>query len=123
MSDNVELITRIEGAISLAFEGQGEAWSDKLSGSRLAYVATRAIEGLVMAALAQSERDLTAYKKAKSENDERFLTRALDAEQKIIEQETEIRRLRDLSDRAIEWLDRAAICLRPLSEPLKEGAP
>ena len=58
MTDNAELIDRIEGAISLAFEGQGEAWSDKLSGGRLAYVATRAIEGLVTTALAQSESDL-----------------------------------------------------------------
>ncbi|MDF2506309.1 MAG: hypothetical protein K0Q52_168 [Microbacterium sp.] len=35
---------RIEGAIRLAFEGEGEAWSDKLSGDRLAAVARRAIE-------------------------------------------------------------------------------
>lgn len=35
---------RIENAIRLAFEGQGEAWSDRLSGDRLARVARDAIE-------------------------------------------------------------------------------
>lgn len=37
-------LDRIESAISLAFEGEGEAWSDKLSGDRLARVARDAIE-------------------------------------------------------------------------------
>lgn len=39
-----ELLDQIETAIALEFEGQGEAWSDKLSGDRLARVARDAIE-------------------------------------------------------------------------------
>lgn len=39
-----ELLDRLESAISLAFEGQGEAWSDVLSGDRLARVARDALE-------------------------------------------------------------------------------
>lgn len=39
-----ELLDRAESAIALAFEGEGEAWSDVLSGDRLAAVARRALE-------------------------------------------------------------------------------
>lgn len=39
-----ELLDRLEAAIALAFEGEGEAWSDALSGDRLAASARRAIE-------------------------------------------------------------------------------
>lgn len=45
-------------------------------------------------ALAQSERDLAAYRKAKAENDELFLNRALVAEEKLAEQGTTIEELR-----------------------------
>lgn len=48
----------------------------------------RAIEELITTTLAQTERELSAYKKAKAENDDRFLIRALDAEQKLSEQVT-----------------------------------
>lgn len=40
-------VDQARAAIALAFEGQGEAWSDELSGDRLAEVATRAIEHLL----------------------------------------------------------------------------
>jgi hypothetical protein len=48
-TDREALLDRIETAIGLAFEGEGEAWSDKLSGDRLAAVAARAIEPVLAA--------------------------------------------------------------------------
>lgn len=39
-----DLLDRLESAIALAFEGEGEAWSDVLSGDRLARVARDAVE-------------------------------------------------------------------------------
>ena len=52
MSDGVPVsatdnaLDRIETAISLAFEGEAEAWSDRLSGDRLAHSARRAVEDI-----------------------------------------------------------------------------
>jgi len=42
-----DALNRIEDAIAFAFEGEGEAWSDRLSGGRLANIAARAIEPIV----------------------------------------------------------------------------
>ena len=44
---------RIEQAIALEFEGQGEAWSDRLSGDRLARYARRAVEPITDALVAE----------------------------------------------------------------------
>lgn len=46
---------RAEKAIALAFEGQGEAWSDRLSGDRLARVARDAIEPVLRSLLDSGE--------------------------------------------------------------------
>ena len=45
------LLDRVQQAIALAFEGEGEAWSDKLSGDRLAAVARRAVEPIIAEAV------------------------------------------------------------------------
>lgn len=83
VDENTELIARIESAISLAFEGEGEAWSDQLSGDRLASVATRAIEELVTAALAKSERAEAADSKVI----DILQAQIIDMDQKLTEQE------------------------------------
>ena len=76
MSDHTELIARLRDYSSGAGYGS-DAFIEEVAD-----------------ALAQSERDLAAYKKAKAENDERFLNRALVAEEKLAEQATTIEELR-----------------------------